>query len=156
MDQLPAARTQRSGRRRHVGWTVGSVSLVVLLLAFVGASAVSADHVIDLGASGTDQSGTCTGDYFKIEDADVLEEGTHTYTGTTKDGGTFSAVLTVVLDGDGEVDSITVVSVDPPASIIVFKAGNAFGIANGNFIDASKAISNVAFCLDVAPTPTAT
>jgi hypothetical protein len=156
MDQRLDVRKQRTGRRRHVGWIIGSVSLVVMLLAFVGASTVAADHVIDLGASGTDQSGTCTGDYFKIEDAGILEEGTHTYTGTTKDGGTFTAVLTVVLDGSGEVDSITVVSVDPPASIIVFKAGNAFGIANGNLIDANKAISNVAFCLDVAPTPTAT
>jgi hypothetical protein len=154
MDQVLDARQPRTGRRRPVGWILGSVSLIVLLVALAGASTVAADHVIDLGPSGTDQSGGCTGDYFK--DAAILEEGTHAYTGTTNEGGTFTAVLTVVLDGDGEVDSITVVSVDPPATIIVFKAGNAFGLANGNLIDAIKAISNVAFCLDVAPTPTAT
>lgn len=130
----------------------------MIALAFTGVSAVVADHTINLGPSGTDQSGLCTGDYFKIEDAGVLEEGTHTYTGTTNQGASFTAVLTVVLDGDGEVDSITVVSTSPPYLLIVFKAGQVTGSTGGTVVlpGNGKAISNLAFCLGAEPTPTPT
>jgi hypothetical protein len=133
-------------------------SATLVALAFAGAGAVVADHTIDLGASGTDQSGLCTGDYFKIEDAGVLEEGTHTYTGTTAQGASFTAVLTVVFDEDDEVESITVVSTNPPTLLIVFKAGQIVGSTTGPVVLPAngKAISNLTFCLGVVPTPTPT
>jgi hypothetical protein len=131
-------------------------SLAMLLLLATAATTTLADHTIPLGASGTDQSGVCQGDYFKIEDADVLEEGTHTYTGTTKDGQSFTAVLTVTLDGSGDVDSITVVSTDPAYLKIVIKAGNEFETEDGPVLspENGQAISDVAFCLDVEETTT--
>ena len=79
---------------------------------------------------GLTESGLCKGDYFKIESAGVLEEGTHTYTGTTKEGASFTAVLTVEFDDEGEVDLVTVVSTDPDYVLIVFKAGKDFDFDN--------------------------
>ncbi|HSK53544.1 MAG TPA: hypothetical protein VLA44_12360 [Clostridia bacterium] len=124
-----------------------------------GARPAAADHVIPLGSSGTDQSGLCDGDYFKIENAGVLVEGTHTYTGTTKAGASFTAVLTVELSGGNEVESITVVSTSPAYALIVFKAGTTFSTTEGPVVfDADgKAISDLSFCLvEESPTPTPT
>jgi hypothetical protein len=131
--------------------------IAALAMTLTVSTAVLADHTIDLGASGTDQSGLCTGDYFKIEDAGVLEEGTHTYTGTTKDGVPFTAVLTVVLDASNDVESITVVSTDPDYVLIVVKAGTQFFSSSGPTITGGgKAISDVAFCLTTETTTTTT
>jgi len=121
--------------------------MAALALVLVTAVPVFAAHTVDLGASGTDQSGLCEGDFFKIESTAILEEGTHTFTGTTANGESFTAVLTVTLDEDGEVDTITVVSTDPDFDLIVFKAGDVTFTTEGNVIDADQAISNVAFCL---------
>jgi hypothetical protein len=148
---------------RGIGWVVAVLLIGAAFLA-PAAGPASADHVIDLGTSGTDQSGVCQGDYFKIENASGLEEGTHTYAGTTKEGAEFSAVLTVVFNDDDQVESITVVSTDPPYALIVFKAGTTFSTTDGPVVvDAGgKAISDLAFCLVVeteatpTPTPTAT
>lgn len=130
---------------------VAALAMIMLL-----ATTTVADHTVPLGASGTDQSGECTGDYFKIEDAGVLVEGTHTYTGTTKEGNTFSVTLTVVFDGDNEVDSITVVAIDPGYDLIVVKAGTEFFMTDGTSITPGngKAISNIAFCLTEETTTT--
>jgi hypothetical protein len=126
----------------------------VLAVSLALSGGALAAHTIDLGESGTDQSGECQGDYFKIEDAEsMLVEGTHTYIGTTKEGASFSATLTVVLDADGEVESIEVVSTDPDYVLIVFKGGTEFETTTGTTIVMSdgKAISNVAFCLGGPP-----
>ncbi len=158
MDHLAHVRVRPQGRGSFLTLVV-AMATVVAVLALASARPVFADHTINLGASGTDQSRLCTGDYFKIEDAGVLEAGTHAYTGTTRDGATFTAVLTVVLDGDDEVDSIVVVSLVPSTALIVFKAGRVFGSTDGAVISpaSGKAISNVAFCLEVeTPTPTST
>ena len=130
---------------------VAALAMIMLL-----ATTTVADHTVPLGASGTDQSGECTGDYFKIEDAGALVEGTHTYTGTTKEGNTFSVTLTVVFDGDDEVDSITVVAIDPGYDLIVVKAGTEFFMTDGTSITPGngKAISNIAFCLTEETTTT--
>ena len=131
---------------------IAALAMILLL-----ATTTVADHTIPLGASGTDQSGECTGDYFKIEDADVLEEGTHTYTGTTKEGNAFSVTLTVVFDEDDEVESITVVAITPGYDLIVIKAGNGvFETGTGPSITPGngKAISDIAFCLTEETTTT--
>ena len=128
---------------------IGILAVLAMMLAL--AAPVAADHAtpINLGASGTDQSGLCTGDYFKIESAGVLVAGTHNYAGTTKAGVAFTATITTVIT-DGEVDSITVVSTNPPTALIVIKAGNEFFT---DTLNPEQGISNVAFCLTVA-TPT--
>jgi hypothetical protein len=130
---------------------IAALAMIMLL-----ATTTVADHTIPLGASGTDQSGECTGDYFKVEDAGVLVEGTHTYTGTTSDGGAFSVTLTVVFDDEDEVDSITVVAIDPGYDLIVVKAGTEFFTTDGASITPGngKAISNIAFCLTEETTTT--
>jgi hypothetical protein len=132
---------------------VAALAMIMLL-----ATTTVADHTVPLGASGTDQSGECSGDYFKIEDAGVLQEGTHTYTGTTKEGNAFSVTLTVVFDDDGEVESITVVAIDPGYDLIVVKAGTAFFTTAGTSITPGngKAISDIAFCLTAEVTTTTT
>ena len=143
---------------RAIGW------LAVMLLAAAAllgpsASRSLAAHTIDLGESGTDQSDTCEGDYFKIENADVLVEGEHTYTGTTIDGADFTITLDVVFDEDGEVESITIISSDPEVDFSVIKAGDDFESEDGDVLEPEngKAISNVTFCLEMAaPTPTPT
>src|SRR5215203_467023 len=130
--------------------------LVALAMTMLLATTSVADDTIPLGPSGTDQSGACTGDYFKIENASVLEEGTHTYTGTTKEGNAFSVTLTVVFDDDDEVESITVVAIDPGYDLIVIKAGTAFFTTDGTSITSGngKAISDIAFCLSEEVTTT--
>jgi hypothetical protein len=132
------------------------IAAAALTLTFAGTA--FADHTIALGASGTDQSGECDGDYFKVESTSSLAEGTHDYTGTTKDGASFSATLTVTLDDEGEVESIVVVETDPAYTLIVFKAGNVFYTEDGATLtpDNGKAISNLAFCLETTTTTTTT
>ena len=57
--------THRTRLARHSArWLF--VSLATVFALFAGVSAVVADHTIALGASGTDQSGLCTGDYFNF------------------------------------------------------------------------------------------
>src|SRR5688500_9799454 len=128
---------------------IGILAVLAMMLAF--AAPVAADHTtpIDLGASGTDQSGLCTGDYFKIESASILVAGTHMYAGTTKAGVAFTATITTVIT-DGEVDSIGVVSTNPAVRLVVVKAGTEFFT---NPLNPGQGISNIAFCLAV-PTPT--
>lgn len=127
--------------------------LVILALLLGSSSTVLAAHTIVVGASGTDQSGLCEGDYFKIESTSVLEAGTHTYTGTTNGGDPFSAVLTVTLDSDSEVDTIVVESTDPTYDLIVFGSAGSYDTTEGNTVNGAQAISNVAFCLSDEPPP---
>ena len=103
-----------------------SAGLGATILTLGMAGTAFASHTIDLGESGTDQSGKCTADYFKIESASILEEGTHDYEGTTKDGEDFTANLTVVFDDEGEVESIDVNDTDPDTLLYVIKAGDEF------------------------------
>jgi hypothetical protein len=153
----------RAGARLPARAAAWAAVLAMLAAAVLAPTPIAlADHTINLGASGTDQTGTCENDYFKIEDAESqLEAGTHTYVGTTKLGASFSAVLTVELDGDGEVGTVTIVSISPPFTEIAFKAGTEVFITTDDVLVAGngKAISNIAFCLDApvvtdSPAPT--
>jgi hypothetical protein len=160
----PSGRRSTSPTRRRIAWVFGT-QLVALAALLMLAFPVAAEHTVPLGDSGTDQSGECTEDYFKIESASVLVEGTHTYTGTTKNGAAFTVTLEVVFDAEDEVDSITIVSSNPPVTKVVVKGGggsDAFIVYEPPEEDMTAdqgAISNVAFCLATAagtPTPTPT
>ena len=153
---------QNSRVRTKVVRTLSISAVALGLLTILVSPALSA-HTVPLGASGTDQSGECEGDYFKIESASVLEEGTHTYTGTTKDGAAFSVTLTVVFDDEDEVDSITIVSSTPAVDKVVIGSAGEFVVYDppvaGMTGFEGHAISNVAFCLagaEGSPTPTPT
>ena len=100
---------------RSLGWIATLLMVMVALL--LPTSSALADHTINLGP--TESSDECGGgDFFKI-DANDLEAGTHTYTGTTGEGVAFSATLTVVFDGT-DVDTITLVDTTPDLILIVW------------------------------------
>ena len=161
----PSVRHRTTARR--LGWMAAALLTVGALLA--PSSAALGTHVdgaahVDLGASGgTDQSGTCTGDFFKIESAGVLVEGTNTFTGTTDAGLDFEVTLTVVLDDEGEVESISFVSSNFDIDAIVIKGGGGSGVFtvfrppfDGPLTAEQGAISNVSFCLGEMVTTTTT
>jgi hypothetical protein len=154
----------RSGRRpmtptrRRIAWVFG-VQIVALAALLMLAFPAAAEHTVALGESGTDQSGECTGDYFKIESApSVIVDGTHTYTGTTKDGDPFSVTLDAEYNAESELESITIIASDPTVTAVVIKGGGGsdefvvYEPPEEDMTASQGEISNIAFCLGAAAT----
>lgn len=144
--------TARSGAR-----TLLSLAAALGMTAALAIPA-SAAHTIEIDPYDETAHGCGADGGFKLE-GDWLEEGTHTYNLVVGDEIVFSATLTVALDEDNEVDSIVVVSANPPAAYVLVKAGSDDPVLIGDFDTAGKAISHIEFCGEltiVVPPPPAT